>query len=126
MENLGHGCRVPDLPFCHQKGDDASPVEGIKEMPPLMAWPLAPFGGSPLAQAHAVRNRPMPPLTPTTSPEIHVERSRVQAISAMSATVPTRLSGWRSAAAEARASFPSSLAAKGVSVKDGAMQLTLT
>ena len=50
MENLGHGRGVPDLSFGHQKGNDAGPVERIKEMSPLMTRPMAPFGGGPLAE----------------------------------------------------------------------------
>ena len=62
----------------------------------------------------------MPPSTPRTWPLIHELSSKRSPAWAKSATWPTRFRGWRSAAAAARASLPSILFARGVSVMDGA------
>lgn len=69
----------------------------------------------------------MPPSTCMTWPVIHElwSDNRNAAIEAMSAALPILFNGWRCALAATFSSVESNCAANGVSVKDGAMQLTL-
>lgn len=69
----------------------------------------------------------MPPSTCMTWPVIQelCSDNRNAAIAAVSAALPTLFIGWRCALAATFSSVESNWAASGVSVKDGAMQLTL-